>query len=196
MRGEAPLHLRLLPRARTRSALLRSTPSSPSPAMTTTPRHRPSRGLGLSSYHIRVASPPSSSLRPTTPGERVHEPPPSSFRLTITSRRPCTSGPSTTSRRTTPQCCSTTNRSSPPETSHPSRCRPSLRRRTPHRRLTATMSLPPYSTTNQSPRGLGLVPGYSCSGISSPAGRNRPVSRRRRWGILFPCFGCPWGLMG
>jgi hypothetical protein len=59
----------------------RLTPTSPLPrpsfdpllsAATTAPHHRPSQGSGPLSSPIQVALPSSSSLQPTTSGERVH----------------------------------------------------------------------------------------------------------------------------
>jgi hypothetical protein len=65
-----------------------------------------------------------------------------------------------------------------------------LRPTTHRRRATAMVSLPPPFTPNRSHHHPGSLPGYFPADQRRPAGRIRPVSRRRRGGggISLPCF--------
>jgi hypothetical protein len=147
-------------------AAWRVVPPSPTTAI---PSHRcSSRPKGPSSAPLRPATGSSLSHGPLMQGTPYTEPSSPSAWVTADHRSPCTSGSATASRRTTRAHHSSMTRSSPSMTHYPSRRHLSVRCHP-----TAAVSFPPSSTPNWDPRGLGLVPGYSCFSISPPAASHR-----------------------
>jgi hypothetical protein len=158
-------------------------PSLHAPHMQPPPMHlTPSLSVRRRSRSLLFPQLSSSSSHSARPRHRHLSP------ATIDHHLWCSSGPIDPTRSVArARRCSPTSPTEPATAGRPPH------RRTPppdrHRRHEpATVSLLPPFAPNQDPRRSGLLPGCFPADQRPPAGRIRPMSRRRRRGISLPCF--------